>query len=171
MKAMLAKSGAAQRASKRAAHPEAARAMERAEQRRVHFVNMAAAACAGAATVFTTNPLWVAKTRLQARAASCAHHPVRFSNSAPSSLPEIRSFRGAESPTQSPHDPQVQSMVSLSARGTSPAWNLRRYSGTWDCVARIAKEEGIGGAPRDSSATHGWSFASHSRNCDARAML
>jgi solute carrier family 25 folate transporter 32 len=64
-----------------------------------------AAAGAGAATVLATNPLWVAKTRLQVQTAASLR----------ASLP------------------------------ASAGWTAHPYSGTWACLHRIAREEGLRG--------------------------
>lgn len=69
-----------------------------------HGAHMAAAAGAGAATVLTTNPLWVAKTRLQ-----------------------------------------VQNAAGLADRLPSAGWHAQPYRGTFDCLRRIAAEEGFTG--------------------------
>lgn len=70
-----------------------------------HGAHMAAAAGAGAATVLTTNPLWVAKTRLQVQLAA------GFADRLPASA----------------------------------GWHSTPYRGTFDCLRRIAREEGLRG--------------------------
>ncbi|CAI5967419.1 unnamed protein product [Closterium sp. NIES-64] len=103
------------------------------------LVNLAAATETGILVVLLTNPIWLAKTRLQLQGAVHPKGPPH--HAAPASAASSTSAAG----TQPPSPPGA-----AASRPTAPAVPLRprQYRGFHDAIWSIVKEEGVRGLYR-----------------------